>query len=135
MNNQLFSEKIRDLANSGRIDVLGFATAHEFPDYALNHSRRQDPKLTLPDARTIIVAGLYIGRLILDTWTNSWYGRTSRLFLSGFFLDVGKPLEPIVNFLKSKGYQEMFGHLNTAIPYKIFHRNLLMALERAKKVT
>ncbi len=36
--------------------------------------------------------------------------------------------------LSEKGYREMLGHLNTCIPYKIFHRNVLIALERAKKV-
>ena len=33
------------------------------------------------------------------------YGRTSRLYLSEFFLDIVKPLEPIAAFLKEEGYQ------------------------------
>jgi len=35
--------------------------------------------------------------------------------------------------LSKKGYRERFGHLNTGIPYNIFHRNVLIAMERAKK--
>jgi epoxyqueuosine reductase len=58
----------------------------------------------LPDAKTIIVAGIYIGGLSLPAWTNPWYGRTSRLYLSEWFLDVVKPLEPIVELLKNEGY-------------------------------
>jgi len=104
MKKELFSEKIRNLADSIGIDALGFAEASEFTDYALSHSRRRDPKLSLPDAKTIIVAGIYIGGLTLPAWTNPWYGRTSRIYLSEFFLDVVKPLEPIVNFLKNEGY-------------------------------
>jgi epoxyqueuosine reductase len=36
--------------------------------------------------------------------------------------------------LSEKGYREMLDHLNTGVPYKIFHRNVLIAMERAKKV-
>ncbi len=93
------------MADSTGIDALGFAEAMAFTDYAISLSRRQDPKLSLPDAKTIIVAGIYIGGLTLPAWTNPWYGRTSRLYLSEFFLDVVKPLEPIVNFLKNEGYK------------------------------
>jgi epoxyqueuosine reductase len=105
MKKDLLSEKIRNLADSIGIDALGFAEASEFSDYALSNSKRRDPKLSLPDAKTIIVAGRYIGAVTLPAWTNPWYGKTSRLYLSEFFLDVVKPLEPIVKFLKNEGYQ------------------------------
>ena len=105
MKKELLSEKIRNLADSTGIDALGFADAFEFTGYAIGHSRRQDPRLSLPDAKTIIVAGIYIGGLTLPAWTNPWYARTSRLYLSEFFLDVVEPLEPIVSFLKNEGYK------------------------------
>jgi len=105
MKKNLLSEKIRNLADSLGIDALGFAEASEFSDYALKNSKRRDPKLSLPNAKTIIVAGIYIGGVTLPNWANPWYGRTSRLYLSEFFLDVVKPLEPIVDFLKNEGYQ------------------------------
>ena len=105
MEIELLSEKIRNLADSIGIDTLGFAEASEFSDYALSSSPRRNPKLSLPDAKTIIVAGIYIGGVSLPAWSNPWYGRTSRLYLSEFFLDVVKPLEPIVNLLKNAGYQ------------------------------
>jgi len=101
----LLSEQIRNLADSIGIDALGFAEAAEFTDYALSDSRRRDPRISLTDAKTIIVAGIYIGGSTLPAWTNAWYGRTSRLYLSEFFLDVVKPLEPIVNLLKNQGYK------------------------------
>jgi len=59
----------------------------------------------LPSAKSIIVGGIYIGGVTMPEWDNPWYGRTSRLYLSEFFLDVVKPLEPISDFLKTKGYQ------------------------------
>ena len=36
--------------------------------------------------------------------------------------------------LSKKRYQEKFGNFNTGIPYEIFHRNVLIALERAKTI-
>ena len=105
MEKHLLSENIRSLADSVGIDAVGFAEASEFTSYALNHHQRRDPKLTLPDAKSIIIAGIYIGGVTLPVWENAWYGRTSRLYLSGFFLDVVKPLAPIAEFLKQKGYQ------------------------------
>ncbi|MEN8211439.1 MAG: 4Fe-4S double cluster binding domain-containing protein [Thermodesulfobacteriota bacterium] len=105
MNRYTLSEKIRKTADFSKIDIVGFAKASEFVDYAINQHQRRDPKLTMPDAKSIIVAGIYIGGVIMPEWKNLWYGRTSRLYLSGFFLDIVKPLEPIAGLLKDNGYQ------------------------------
>ncbi len=100
----ILSENIRKLADSLGIGVLGFAEASEFEGYILNRARRRDPRLSLSDAKTIIVAGIYIGGLVLPSWDKSYMGRTSRLFLSGFFNDVVKQLEPIATLLRKEGY-------------------------------
>ena len=105
MEKQLLSKNIKSLANSIGIDEIGFVEATEFSDYLLNQHQRRDPKLTLPNAKSIIVAGIYIGGVTMPEWENPWYGRTSRLYLSEFILDVVKPLEPISDFLKTSGYQ------------------------------
>ena len=105
MNKQTLSEKIRKTADFSKIDIVGFAKAYEFVDYAINQHQRRDPKLTMPDAKSIIVAGIYIGGLVIPEWKDSWYGRTSRLYLSGFFLDIVKPLEPVDDLLTDSGYQ------------------------------
>ncbi|MBW2594038.1 MAG: hypothetical protein JRE58_13740 [Deltaproteobacteria bacterium] len=34
--------------------------------------------------------------------------------------------------LSEKGYMENLGYLNTDIPYKLFHRNVLIAMGKAK---
>jgi epoxyqueuosine reductase len=99
------SQKIRSLADKSGIDVIGFAAATEFPGYRIKSSQRRDPKLSMPDAKSIIVVGIYIGGVKLPAWENVWYGRTSRLYLSQYFLNVVKPLEPIAEFLKNHGHQ------------------------------
>jgi epoxyqueuosine reductase len=105
MNRKSLSEKIRKTADFSKIDIVGFAKASEFVDYAINQHQRRDPKLTMPNAKSIIVAGIYIGGLVIPEWKDPWCGRTSRLYLSGFFLDIVKPLEPIADLLKDNGYQ------------------------------
>jgi len=105
MEKQNLTENIKNLANSTGIDVVGFTEASEFTNYMLPNSQRRDPRLQLPKAKSIIIAGIYIGGITLPEWSNPLYGRTSRLFLSQFFLDVVKPLEPIAEFLISEGYQ------------------------------
>ncbi|MCP4157806.1 MAG: hypothetical protein GY757_59400, partial [bacterium] len=92
----VLSKKIKNLANSIGINALGFAAASEFLGYPHKNSKRRNPLLTIPDAKTIIVSGIYIGGVTLSKWTNPWYGRASRLYLSEFFLDVVKPIKPIV---------------------------------------
>ena len=105
MEKHILSEKIQSLAKSIGIDAIGFAEASEFSQYSSSRHQRRDPKLTLPNAKSIIIAGIYIGTAALPEWDNPWYGRTSRLYLSGFFLDVVRPLEPIADFLTNYGYQ------------------------------
>ena len=87
MEKYLLSEKLKSLAESLGIDAIGFTEACEFSDYLLNQHQRQDPKLTLPNAKSIIMVGIYIGGVTMPEWDNPWYGRTSRLYLSEFFLD------------------------------------------------
>ena len=104
MSKNNIQEKIRKLAEYHGIDMLGFADASEFKDYLLIKSKRRDPKLSLSDAKAIFIVGIYIGGLVLPSWDKSNFGRTSRLFLSGFFNDVTQQIEPISTLLKNEGY-------------------------------
>ena len=42
---------------------------------------------------------------------------------------------PNLSRLSENGYKDMFGHLNTDIPYHLFRRNVLIAMERAERLT
>lgn len=105
MQQEMLTEKLNSLAEGSGIDVLGFAPASEFKGYRLSGAKRRDPGVTLPGAKTIIVGGIYIGGITLPVWQNPWYGRTSRLYLSGYFLDMVKPLEPLARLLINEGFQ------------------------------
>jgi hypothetical protein len=58
MEKHLLSEKIKSLAESSGLDAAGYTEAYEFSGYLLNKHQRRDPKLTLPKAKSIIVAGI-----------------------------------------------------------------------------
>ncbi len=55
-------------------------------------------------ARSLIVFGVYIGGYRLPGWEDPSTGRTSRLFLSGFYSDVITPLESIRSYLHGQGF-------------------------------
>ncbi len=105
MGDKMLSEKIKNIAENSLIDVMGFTDASEFSNYTLKQSKRRDPKLTFPQTKSIVIAGIYIGGITMPEWDNPWFGRTSRLYLSGFFLDVVKPLKPIAEYLIGMGYK------------------------------
>lgn len=105
MEEKNLSEEILGIAKDSGIDVVGFAEAFEFSGYRVPQSKRRAPKLSVPDAKSIIVGGVYIGGMAMEEWDNPLFGRTSRLYLSGFFLDVVQPMKPIAEYLAGKGYQ------------------------------
>lgn len=104
MTDAALTAEIQRLGQYNGLDTIGVAAAAPFRDYAWADSPRRDPRLSLPGARSIIVAGVYIGGLTLPVWSDPCWGRTSRLYLSGFFLDVVAPLAPIADLLQQRGY-------------------------------
>ena len=99
------TEELKLIAEHTEIDVLGFTDASPFAGYAWKESKRIDPRLTMPEAQSIIVAGIYIGGMILPDWESPQLGRTSRLYISSYFSDVISPLQPLQEHLTSRGYR------------------------------
>ncbi len=98
------SERIKALVSSLDIDIVGFADASKFDGYRQRDSIRRDPRISLPGAKSIIVVGVYIGGVALPAWNKPTTGRTSRLFLSGYFNDVVKELTPVARLLEKEGF-------------------------------
>jgi len=97
-------EEIKSLAETLGIDVLGFTHIAEFKNYILKKSKRKNPELSLRGVKSIIIARIYIVNLVLSSWDQSSAGRTSRVFLSGFFSDVVKPIGTLTFLLRKRGY-------------------------------
>lgn len=103
-NGAMLAGQIKQLARKGRIDVVRFTHIGPFEDYLFPDSLRQDPHRTLLEARSLILFGVYIGGFSLPFWDDPYIGRTSRLFLSGFYSDVVEPLESIRSYLCDQGF-------------------------------
>lgn len=100
----MLSSEMRRLAKKEGIDIVQITHADPFEGYLLPYSPRHDPHLTLLKARSLIIFGIYIGGFNLPDWDNPAMGRTSRLFLSGFFCDVVEPLKSISSFLHDQRF-------------------------------
>jgi len=100
----MISARIRQLAKNEGIDILRITHADPFEGYLLPHSPRQDPHRTFAKARSLIIAGIYIGGFSLPEWDKPTIGRTSHLFLSGFFCNVVEPLKFISSFLHDQRF-------------------------------
>ena len=123
MTETALSDTILDLAAETGIDAIGIAKADPFSNYALKGTLRHDPRLSLSTANSIIVAGIYIGGFALPAWEDARVGRTSRLLLSGFFLDVVEPLESIRTFIEGEGFSAVvcdgFREGGSVLPLKL----------------
>jgi len=101
------SHLILKIGEEEHIDIIRFTHASLFKDYLLASSPRRDPKISLPSARSIIVCGIYVGGFSLPDWEKTNIGKTSRLFLSGFYADVVAPLKRIIGVLDAHGYNSI----------------------------
>ena len=87
MGKHLLSEKIKILADSLGIDAIGFTESSEFTGYVLSQHKRRDPKLSLENARSIIVAGIYIGGVTMPEWkTRGMVEQAGCIFRSSFLM-------------------------------------------------
>lgn len=98
------TERVKNVGLDAGLDVVAFSDAMAFEGYLHAESPRRDPRLSVPNARAVVVAGVYIGGMSLPGWQSPSTGRTSRLFLSGFFNDVVVELDPVADILRSEGF-------------------------------
>ena len=117
------TEKLMEILKEQNFDVFGFVGSSEFEGYRLHDSVRRNPMLSMPDAKTIIINGIYIGNHALSTWNNPDTGRTSRLFLSGYFNAIVEKSNQVAEFLVNEGYNAIVCNDNqtdsSVIPLKL----------------
>jgi epoxyqueuosine reductase len=125
MQNQssMLSNKIKNIAESEGIDIIRITDASPFDNYNVQNSVRRSPHLSVKQPRAIIICGIYIGGFSLPDWDNPIIGKTNRLFLSGYYSDVVKPIQSILNFLTENGYEakmcDSFQSNDSILPLKL----------------
>ncbi|HWQ80621.1 MAG TPA: 4Fe-4S double cluster binding domain-containing protein [Anaerovoracaceae bacterium] len=96
-------EELKQIAEGQMINEIRFIDAEALEPIELFRGRQ--PKDLMPDAKSLIVAGVYIGGFRLPGEEPDNHGRMSRLTLSGFYWNVVGPLEPLRDHLVSRGFE------------------------------
>jgi len=97
--------EIIELSKASYIDEIRFIDAENLTDAYIGDERKfagRQPADIMPNARTVIIASIYIGGFV--TRYQPGYGRISRLVLAGYYANIVKPLIPIKDYLVSSGY-------------------------------
>lgn len=116
------NQKIQGIAEAEGIDMIRFVSAEPFKEYLLTESPRRDPRITLPEAKTLIVCLVHIGGIEVPDPQDPEVGLFSRLILSGFYFDVVHPLKCIAAQLEEEGYRAVLcdGYQDTSVlPLKL----------------
>ena len=95
-----------ELARNNYIDEIRFIDADDLTEVHIGNQQKfvtRQPHAIMPEAKSIIVCSAYIGAFVTNN--SAEYGRMSRLVLSGYYANIMKPLEPLSNLLRTKGYR------------------------------
>jgi epoxyqueuosine reductase QueG len=98
--------EIIERSKSGYIDELRFIDSDRLTETFIGDERKfvgRQPTDIMPNAKTVIVACIYIGGFVTNC--SPEYGRISRLVLSGYYANIVRPLESIKKYLFSCGYE------------------------------
>lgn len=98
-------EQLKRIAEENMINEIRFIDAEPLEPAELFKGRQ--PRDLMPDARSLIISGIYIGGFCLKDGKPDDHGRISRLTLSGFYWNVVEPLKPLRDYLISQGFQAM----------------------------
>jgi hypothetical protein len=105
-------ECLKEIAEENMLSELRFIDAEALEPKDLFAGRQ--PKELMPDAKSLIVASIYIGGFRLPDAEPDEHGRMSRLTLSGFYWNVVEPLKPLQEYLISRGYK---ADISTVMPF------------------
>jgi epoxyqueuosine reductase len=95
-------KKLKQIAEEQMISELRFIDAEALKPPELFRGRQ--PKDLMPGAKSLIIAGVYIGGFRLPGEDPDIHARMSRLTLSGFYWNVVGPLKPLRDYLISQGF-------------------------------
>ena len=116
------SERIKKVALSSGLDLVGIATADLFKGYRWKDSIMRDPKLSMTDAKSLVIVGVSDLKKLKTPQYNKLTGRVSRSYASGHEFNLVDELIPIKKLLESYGYQAKISPASIAqstIPLKL----------------
>lgn len=100
--------RLREIAKEHLIDEIRFIDAEDLTEEHVGDPakfRGRQPKAIMPEAKSIVLAAIYIGNFI--TAADCGHGRMSRLVLSGYYANIVKPMEALRDELVRRGYRAL----------------------------
>ena len=100
--------RLREIAKVHLIDEIRFIDAENLTEDHVGDPHKftgRQPKAIMPEAKSIILAAIYIGNFV--TSADADHGRMSRLVLSGYYANIVKPMEALQEELIKNGYRAL----------------------------
>jgi epoxyqueuosine reductase len=98
------SDQIRHVADKNGLKLIGIAPAYAFSDYRWGHTVMRDPGLTMPDAKSLIIACVCELNYLKESQVQGLSGRFARSYASGHEYNLVDELIPIMELLVNSGF-------------------------------
>jgi len=99
------TEKVKEVALSSGLDMVGIASADSFEEYRWKDSVMRDPSLSMPEARSLVIAGVCDLKKLRAPQAVGLMGRVARSYAAGHEFNLVRELDPIKELLEAHGYQ------------------------------
>jgi epoxyqueuosine reductase len=99
------TQNIKQIAINSGLDLVGIAPADPFEDYRWQDSAMRDPRLTMTDARSLVVVGVSELRFLKETKMNRLIGKVARSYAAGHECNLVAELNPIKHYLEGQGFK------------------------------
>ncbi len=101
----ILSDQIRNVGDRSGFILFGIAPAEPFEGYRWNQSLMRDPRLTISDAKSVILVGVCELSILRETTIGNLTGRFARSYAAGHEFNLVDELIPIKELLVKKGYK------------------------------
>lgn len=116
------TERVKEVALSSALDLVGIASADSFEGYRWKDSIMRNPKLSMPEAKSLVVVGVCDLKKLRERQAVGLTGRVARSYAAGHEYCLVDELVPIEELLEDHGYQAQIspGSLaQSTIPLKL----------------
>jgi epoxyqueuosine reductase len=101
----ILSDQIRNVGDRSGFILFGIAPAEPFEGYRWNQSLIRDPRLTISDAKSVILVDVCELSILRETTIGNLTGRFARSYAAGHEFNLVDELIPIKELLVKKGYK------------------------------
>lgn len=105
MDMMTLTQNIKQIAINSGLDLVGIAPADPFENYRWPDSAMRDPRLTMTDARSLVVVGVSELKFLKETKMNGLIGKVVRSYAAGHEYNLVAELNPIKHYLEGQGFK------------------------------